>query len=114
MSELHNFRAREIAARVQSGEIKATEVAAAFLARAKATNPVVGAYLDILEETAMEQAQSVDSARAEGATLGALCGVPMGLKDIFVTQGLPTRCGSKMLEGWTPGYNGTVAARLVC
>ena len=54
----------------------------------------------------------MDEARGRGETLGPLAGVPLALKDVFATRGVPTTCGSKILEGWLPPYNATVVERL--
>jgi aspartyl-tRNA(Asn)/glutamyl-tRNA(Gln) amidotransferase subunit A len=54
----------------------------------------------------------VDRARAAGEPLGPLAGVPLALKDVVVTRGVPTTAGSRILEGWVPPYDATVTARL--
>ena len=110
--EITELSARAIAAQVRDGSLRAAEVLAAFEARADATEPVVHAYLLRARDQAMAAAEAIDQARAAGRPLGALAGVPIGLKDIFVTEGIPTRCGSRILEGWVPPYQGTHAARL--
>jgi len=103
---------RAIATLVREGSLRATDVLAAFEARADATEPAVHAYLLRASEAAGEAAEAIDRARAEGHELGPLAGVPVGLKDIFVTEDMLTRCGSRILEGWVPPYEGTHAARL--
>lgn len=105
--------ARTIAARIEDGSLRATEVLEAFEARADATEPAVHAYLLRARDQARAAAEAIDAARAAGRPLGPLAGVPIGLKDIFVTRGIHTRCGSRILEGWVPPYQGTHAARLV-
>jgi len=104
---------RAIAAHVREGSLRATEVLGAFEARADATEPRVGAYLLRASATAAEAAEAIDRTRREGGELGPLAGVPIGLKDLFVTEGLLTRAGSRILEGWVPPYQGTHAARLL-
>ncbi|MEX1363477.1 MAG: Asp-tRNA(Asn)/Glu-tRNA(Gln) amidotransferase subunit GatA [Nannocystaceae bacterium] len=104
---------RELARRVQQGSLRATEVLEAFEAEADATEPFVHAYLVRARAQARAAAEAVDAARAAGRPLGTLAGVPIGIKDIFVTEDLPTRCGSRILEGWLPPYQGTHVARLV-
>src|SRR5262249_45348431 len=64
------------------------------------------------EAGALAQADAVDAAVARGEDPGPLAGVPVGLKDLFCTRGLPTTAGSRILEGWGPPYDGTVGARL--
>jgi aspartyl-tRNA(Asn)/glutamyl-tRNA(Gln) amidotransferase subunit A len=105
--------ARTLAAHVREGSLRATDVLAAFDAQADATEPTVHAYLLRARESAARAAEAIDAARAAGRVLGPLAGVPVGLKDLFVTEGIETRAGSRILEGWIPPYQGTHAARLV-
>lgn len=104
--------ARQLAERVRDGSLRATDILAAFEQRADATEPHVHAYLLRARDEAAAAAEAVDAARDRGDELGPLAGVPIGLKDIFVTKGIETRCGSRILEGWIPPYQGTHAARL--
>jgi aspartyl-tRNA(Asn)/glutamyl-tRNA(Gln) amidotransferase subunit A len=61
---------------------------------------------------ALEAAKAVDAARAAGTELGPLAGVPLAMKDVVVTKGLPTTAGSKILEGWRPPYDATITRRI--
>ena len=63
-------------------------------------------------EGALAQARDVDARRKAGEKLAPLAGVPLALKDVLVQKGIPTTCGSKMLEGWRPPYDSTVVSRL--
>jgi len=63
-------------------------------------------------ENALAQARDVDAKRKSGEKLSALAGVPLALKDVLAQKGVPTTCGSKMLEGWRPPYDSTVVAKL--
>lgn len=104
--------ARELASAIAAGEVSAREVTEAYLARMDATEPRVHAYLLRADARARAEADAIDTARASGAPLGPLAGVPIALKDIFVTEGLETRCGSTILSGWVPPFQGTHARRL--
>jgi aspartyl-tRNA(Asn)/glutamyl-tRNA(Gln) amidotransferase subunit A len=97
---------------LSAGEVSAVELTRAHLDRIAADDPTLGAYLHVDGEAALAAAAAVDEARAGGAELGPLAGVPVALKDVVVTEGVPTTSGSKILQGWRPPYDATVAARL--
>ncbi|MTE21133.1 Asp-tRNA(Asn)/Glu-tRNA(Gln) amidotransferase subunit GatA [Streptomyces sp. TRM43335] len=111
-SDLTRLTAAETAARIASGETSAVEVAEAHLARIEAVDEKVNAFLHVDREGALARARAVDAKRARGEELGPLAGVPLALKDIFTTEGVPTTVGSKILEGWIPPYDATVTRRL--
>ncbi len=98
---------------VRDGTISALEVADATLARISAAGAdATGTYLDVDAERTRAQARAVDDKRARGEALGALAGVPIGLKDALCTRDARTTCGSKILEGFRPPYDATAVARL--
>ena len=101
-----------IAALVKQKKLSAAEVTAAYLSRIDKLDGKLDCYEYVDREGALAQAKAVDEKIARGEDPGALAGVPVGLKDIFVTKGVPTHCGSKILEGWIPPYDGTVVERL--
>lgn len=112
MSDLTRLTATETAAAVAAGRVSAVEVAKAHLARIEAVDGKLNAYLHVDAEGALAQARQVDGRRAAGDSLPALAGVPLALKDVMTQQGIPTTCGSKILEGWRPPYDSTVVTRL--
>ncbi|SFC98558.1 Asp-tRNA(Asn)/Glu-tRNA(Gln) amidotransferase subunit GatA [Streptomyces aidingensis] len=111
-SELTRLTAAALAARIAAGETSAVEAAEAHLARIEAVDEKVHAFLHVDREGALAQAREVDARRAAGEELGPLAGVPLALKDIFTTKGVPTTCGSRILEGWLPPYDATVTRKL--
>ncbi len=111
-SELISLTAAETASKVASGEVSAVEVANAHLDRIGAVDERVHAFLYVDREGAIAAADAVDKARAAGEQLSPLAGVPLALKDVMTQKGIPTTCGSKILEGWRPPYDATVTARL--
>ncbi|GAA2132442.1 Asp-tRNA(Asn)/Glu-tRNA(Gln) amidotransferase subunit GatA [Kitasatospora kazusensis] len=112
MTDLIRYTAAETAAAISSGEVSAVEVAQAHLDRIDAVDKKVNAFLHVDTEGALSAARAVDAKRAKGEELGPLAGVPLALKDVFTTKGVPTTCGSKILEGWIPPYDATLTTRL--
>src|SRR5260370_28144877 len=112
MSALHELSAFEIRRKVAAGEASAEEIAKAHLARLKAVEGKVEAYLLVLEERALERARAVDRALAAGEPAPPLAGVPVAVKDVLDIEGLPTTCGSRILEGYRPPFTSTAVARL--
>jgi len=112
MTDIIRLTAAQTAAKIAAGELTAVEVTQAHLDRIDATDEKVHAFLHVDREGALAQARAVDAKRAAGEKLGPLAGVPLAMKDIFTTEGVPTTCGSKILEGWIPPYDATVTKRL--
>ena len=112
MSALHELSAAEIRRKVAAREVSAEEVTKAHLARVKAVEGKVDAYLLVLEERALAKARAVDQSLAAGQPAPALAGVPVAVKDVLDIEGLPTTCGSRILEGYRPPFTSTAVARL--
>ncbi len=112
MSDLLRVSAADLAGLLARGEVSALEVTEAHLSRISQVEPAVHAFLHVDAEGARAAATRVDRARAAGEALGPLAGVPLALKDVLVQRGVPTTCGSRILQGWRPPYDSTVVARL--
>ncbi|MGH3487230.1 MAG: amidase family protein, partial [Actinopolymorphaceae bacterium] len=112
MTDLTKLTATRLAEQIRAGEVSAVEVAQAHLDRIAKVDDRIRAFLHLDTEGALAAAQAVDEKRAAGEPLGPLAGVPLALKDVFTMKGVPTTCGSKILEGWRPPYDSTVVKRL--
>ena len=107
-----NKSAAEMAAALTAGEITSVELTQAHLDQIAKVDSEVHAFLHVDREGALSQARDVDGKRKSGEKMSPLSGVPLALKDVLTQKGIPTTCGSKMLEGWRPPYDSTVVTRL--
>jgi aspartyl-tRNA(Asn)/glutamyl-tRNA(Gln) amidotransferase subunit A len=101
----------ELGRAMAARQISSEEVTKVVLASAR-MDTSLGAFLYLDTEGALAAARAVDARRARGDALGPLAGVPIAHKDIFVTRGMPTTAGSKMLAGYASPFDATVVARL--
>jgi aspartyl-tRNA(Asn)/glutamyl-tRNA(Gln) amidotransferase subunit A len=93
------------------GEISATELTRACLDRIAATERTLNAFITVCAREAIEQAVAADR-RLKSGNAPALCGIPLAIKDIFLTNGIRTTCASRMLADFVPPYDATVIAKL--
>lgn len=112
MTEITDLGVAAIRDGVAAGTFSAVEVAEAFNANVAAAQDALNAFIVATPEKAIEAAKATDAARASGAALGPMAGVPIGMKDLFATQGVQTTAASHMLEGFVPQYESTVSAKL--
>ena len=111
MSDLTNFGVRAIRDGITKGDFTAREVAEAFNGAVAAASEL-NAFIVATPDKALEAADKVDADRAAGKPLGAMAGVPIGMKDLFATDGVQTTAASHILEGFVPRYESTVSQNL--
>ncbi len=104
--------AASLLALMEKGTVSAEDVTRAYLDRAERLDPKIHAFLHRDADTALAKARDVDSRRKSGQPVGRLAGVPIAIKDVLCTKGLPTTCGSRMLESFRPPYDATVIKKL--
>jgi aspartyl-tRNA(Asn)/glutamyl-tRNA(Gln) amidotransferase subunit A len=93
-------------------KFSAEELARSSLAFAEAENPETNAYLTLAPDRALASARAVDAKIAKGEDPGPLAGVPIAVKDVILTRGLRTTCGSRLLANYVPPYDATAVVRL--
>ncbi len=112
MTDLCHLSLVEQARRVAVGGATARELVEAHLERIEAFDARIGAFLHVDRDGALAAADQIDARRGRGEKLGPLAGVPIGIKDVVVTRGMPTTAASRFLAGWLPPYDATVIERL--
>jgi aspartyl-tRNA(Asn)/glutamyl-tRNA(Gln) amidotransferase subunit A len=111
MTEVTELGVAAIREGVAKGEFTAREVAEGFNANVAAAS-ALNAFIVATPDKALEAANKVDADRAAGKPLGKMAGVPIGMKDLFATQGVQTTAASHILEGFNPQYESTVSQKL--
>ena len=112
MAELNWLSIQEAHSQLTSRQISSVELTQACLDQIEAVEDRVQSFLTLIPETALAQAEAADRMLAAGEG-GPLTGVPVQIKDVMCTEGVPTTCGSRMLENFVPVYNATAVERLL-
>jgi len=112
VAELNWLSIQEAHSQLTSRQISSVELTQACLDRIEAVEDRVQSFLTLTPETALAQAEAADRMLAAGEG-GPLTGVPVQIKDVMCTEGVPTTCASRMLENFVPVYNATAVERLL-
>lgn len=114
MAELdwHWLTLSQACQRLKSGQASALQLTQETLARAAALGEQTQCYARLLDEDALASARTLDEKQASGEPLGLLHGVPIGIKDLLFTRGLPTASGTMVMQNFCPTYDATVVERL--
>ena len=112
MTDLTDLTLADARARLRAREISALELTEAHLSAIAAHNPRLNAYITLTADLARAQASAADAALAAG-NAGPLTGIPLGIKDLFCTQGIRTTAGSRILADFVPPYESTVTGNLL-
>ena len=111
MSDLHWRSAHDLAAMLDAGDISAVEIAEGLIARTEEVEPKLDAFLTRTDDRLLADAKASDDRRRGGEARSRFDGVPVAYKDVFVTRGIQSTSGSKILEGFISPYDATVVAR---
>ncbi len=110
--DLAGLSIAEVVGLVKGKEVSPREVVEAVLRRIEALDPKVKAYITVMGEEALTEAEALEKALARGGRPGPLAGATISLKDLCYTKGVRTTGGSKVLADFVPSYDGTLVARL--
>ncbi len=111
MSELTSLSIAEAREKLRAREISAPELTEAYISAIEAANPAINAYITVTPDKARAMAKASDERIASGKA-GALEGIPLGIKDLFATEGEHTQACSHILDGFKPRYESTVTRNL--
>ena len=112
MTELYTLSISQAGNLLRQRKISSVELTQAHLDRIRKVEPEVKAFTLVTDELALQQAKEADRRFASGQTLSPLTGIPIAIKDVICTKGIPTTCGSRMLEHFKPPFDATVMERL--
>ncbi len=110
--ELDQLTVKELVERLKNKEVSAVELTEGYLDRIHKLDDVLGAFITVSEEEALQAAKASDEKRASQKEVGALEGVPVAIKDCICTNGIRTTCASRMLSDFIPPYDATVVSKL--
>jgi aspartyl-tRNA(Asn)/glutamyl-tRNA(Gln) amidotransferase subunit A len=118
MTDLTELSLLDAAIALRAGEVSSVELTEACMKRIEVLDSQVKAFLALTPDLAREQAEAADQRfkeqrREEGDPLPLTCGIPVAIKDVLCLEGVPTTCGSKILEGFRPPYTATSVQRLI-
>ena len=112
MTEHFNLTANEAAKRIKNRDLSPVELVESLLSQYDALEPGLSAWVYLDREAVLADAQQKQEELEKGGSIGPLHGVPIGLKDIYYTAGIPTTACSKVFEGFVPEYDATTVALL--
>jgi aspartyl-tRNA(Asn)/glutamyl-tRNA(Gln) amidotransferase subunit A len=111
MTELNTLTIAEARDRLRTGEVTSVALTEACLEAIDGAD-ALNAFVHKTPEIALDQARAADARLKGGDETPALCGIPLGIKDLFCTKGVPSQAASNILEGFRPEYESTVTSQL--
>lgn len=110
--EICYLSAGQLGQLIRNREISPVEIVEAHLARIESLEPLLNSFITVLADQAMEAARQAEKEIRAGRYRGPLHGIPLGLKDLFYTNGIRTTSGSKLFDTFTPNFDSTIVTKL--
>ncbi len=111
--DLFHLTIHELQDLLRAKKVSSVEATRAVLKRIAEIEPKTHSFVTVTAEWALAQAKKADERIAAGGEIPPLCGIPIGIKDNFLTEGIRTTCASKILHNYIPPYSGTAVRRLL-
>lgn len=111
--ELFHQTIHELHDLLKERKTSSTEITESVFKRIESVEPKLHSYVLLTKETALKQARKADEKIAQGGEFPPLFGIPVGIKDNFLTEGIQTTCASKILGSYCPPYSGTAVQKLL-
>src|SRR3970282_33540 len=109
---LHALTVHELHAKLKRREVSSVEITESVFQRISSTEEKLHCFITLCSDAAVEEAKRADERLKRGEASAPLLGIPVALKDIFLTRGLLTTCASKILGNFTPPYDATTVRKL--
>lgn len=110
--EITKLNLKQSVEALERGELTSLELTKAYLDRIEKLDSHINSYLLVTKDLALKQAEESDKRRKEGKILSKIDGIPMAVKDLYLTKGVKTTAASKILEDFVPVYESTVTQKL--
>ncbi len=110
--KVHDLTIHELRHKLRRGDLTSTQLTQALFDRIEDTDGKIGSYLTVCRDRGMAEARAADERLANGDASSPLLGIPLALKDVLLTEGVPTTCASRILQGFTPPFDATAVRRL--
>ena len=110
--KVHDLTIHELRHELRRGDLTSTQLTQALFDRIEDTDGKIGSYLTVCRDRGMAEARAADERLANGDASSPLLGIPLALKDVLLTEGVPTTCASRILQGFTPPFDATAVRRL--
>ena len=110
--DITELTVHELQDKLENKEITVTDITKAYIENIKKKEEKIGAFVTILEDEALKNAEEIQNKIESGEIKNSLAGIPIGIKDNICTKGVKTTCSSKMLENFISPYDATVMEKI--
>ncbi|HDM09331.1 MAG TPA: Asp-tRNA(Asn)/Glu-tRNA(Gln) amidotransferase subunit GatA, partial [Desulfobacteraceae bacterium] len=111
--ELFEMSATQLLALMKKGELSSSDITASVLKNIEEKEDKIRAFITPTPALAMKMAKEADQRLRNGESVGRLNGIPVAIKDVLCTKGIPTTCASRILSDYKPPYNATLVQKLL-